>query len=217
MALPGNSFSKLPAEILASILSLGFGHESDLVYLWTTVRNVDHRFRHEVEEFVRRTHLKRSHITYRLRLDPLDFWSRSLSREPELWLCFKGVNSSDPCTAVFVLDVEMGAKLNRTDALPLLQAKLLQHPCDNWFCPPHMLSVQRHVNDTELCGFQLVISNVEQGLFEVRLDWKATLSNLLIEEKLRQKMSKRWVSARKLSANVKLGLLLSLITILIPL
>lgn len=191
MAHRSNFFWGFPSEILASILSEGFGEEPDLVYLWTTLRNVDHRFRYEVEEFVRRTHLKRSFIAYRL-----DHHINSvvrLSHEPELWLRFKDVDPCEPSTAVFLIDPEMSSSLNSVAALSSLQARLRKHPPDDWSSPPHMLSVQRYVNDTELCGFQLSIKDAKQGLFEVRLDWKATLSKLLIEDKLRQTFSRRWV------------------------
>ena len=180
---------QLPPEILASVISQGFAEEADLVFLWTTLRNVNHRFRALVEEYVRKNYLRKTYITYRIRGD-----APGVDDDSEMWLSWHGVDRDSPSTAVFAYDKEMsnvpGTALHRLEAL---QEKLHKHPVNDWLHPPHMLSVERYVNDTELCGFRLILSQ-DEGAFEVRFTWTDTFTRLLAEEKLRQTMSRRWVS-----------------------
>ena len=84
----------------------------------------------------------------------------------------------------------------------------------DWSRPPHVLSVRRLCNDTELPGLALRRFAVRQpdalgvnaspeapeagskdreAPSELRIDWKAALNELVLEERLRQFMSGRWV------------------------
>ena len=186
--------SHLPTEILASVISQGFAEEADLVFLWTVLRNVDRRFRALVDSYVRKNHLKRTYITYRIP----DSIGPGPSTNVEIWLRSAGVDPQDLATAIFVYDDVMSTLPGDVlGGFGAIREELRQHPLDDWLCPAHVLSVGRYVNDTELCGFEVVDCSREgerTGGFEVRIDWRMTFTRLLFEEKGRQGMSRRWVS-----------------------
>lgn len=180
--------TRLPPEILASVISQGFAEESDLVFLWTALRNVNHQFRDLVQDYVRKNQLKRTYITYRIQGDT----PGNDDDDSGLWLTCRGVDLENPSVAVFTYDKEMSSvPASSEHRLERLQDKLRTHPPNDWAYPPHMLAVERYVNDTELCGFNLVATEKEG--FEVRITWTDTFTRLLTEEKLRQSMSRRWV------------------------
>jgi hypothetical protein len=186
-----SAFSKLPNEIISLIISLGFEDEFDYLYLWATLRNVNHRIRYLVEEFVRRNHLKKTFITYIFKNPTLDWGSEEFYKK--LWLSCKGFDGNDQSIVVFKINQSMSDDLGEQGWLELLEDKLKDCPLDAFAYPPHIVSSLRFVNDTELVDFDLVIEDNQNDIFEIRFDWKATISKLLAEERLRQTMSKRWV------------------------
>ena len=120
--------------------------------------------------------------------------SRGHRPRAKFWLTFKGCVADQPNVAIFRSAAMINANPLDEIWLKLILQKIEDAKTDEYLRPAHMLSCNRFVNDTELCDFQVLITDSARGLWEVRLDWKPTLSKLLVEESLRQVLSREFVS-----------------------
>ena len=71
----------------------------------------------------------------------------------------------------------------------LLRSILESNPPDDYAHPAHLVSIGRYVTDSELPGF-----SIDWDRLEVSVDWKAMFTALLLEERLRTVLRRRWVS-----------------------
>jgi len=165
----------------------------DLVFLWTTVRNVSTTFRAIVDDIARSQYLPNIEIHYE--------FERNHEHHGRIFFLvecpYKDVSKTEANIAIFSIQTSSGS--------PKMARKVLKEETERYnkggifepsllgiHRPPHSVIIQGTANDTELPDF-----SIDYEKLELSFNWKAMLTAFCYEEKLFATKMLEWVQSLK--------------------